>query len=280
MRKINVEKIKSAVARLAIEANFVLRADVVRAIRKVYAAEKNQKAKGVLKILLANAAIAKSEKIAICQDTGMAVVFIEIGQGVSLTGGGLSAAVNNGIREGYKKGCLRKSVVADPFLRTNTKDNAPAVIHEVIVPGDKIKITVMPKGFGSENKTVIKMFNPTQGAEDVASFIVEAVRKAGADACPPYIVGVGIGGTVDKACLLSKEALMRPVDKRNVKRHVAKLETALLKKINALKIGPMGFGGGATCLGVNIETYPTHIAGLPVCVSISCHATRSATAIL
>ena len=280
MKKINVKKIRSAVARLAVEANLILRADVVRAIRKAYSAEKNQKARGILKILLANAAIAKNEKIAICQDTGMAVVFIEIGQGVSLTGGGLSRAINDGIREGYKRARLRKSVVADPFLRTNTKDNAPAVIHEEIVPGDKIKITVLPKGFGSENKTTIKMFNPTQSAEDVASFIVEAVRKAGADACPPYIIGVGIGGTVDKACLLSKEALMRPVDKRSSKRHIAKLETVLLKKINALKIGPMGFGGGATCLGVNIETYPTHIAGLPVCVSISCHATRSATTTL
>jgi fumarate hydratase subunit alpha len=269
MRKINVRNIKSAVARLAVEANFVLRADVVHALKKAYLREKNQRARKVLKILLDNAAIAKNEKVAICQDTGMAVVFIEVGQGVTLTGGDLSRAVNDGIREGYKKGYLRKSVVADPILRTNTKDNAPAVIHEKIVPGGKIKITVLPKGFGSENKTAIRMFNPTQSRDEVASFIVEAVKRAGADACPPYIIGVGIGGTVDKACLLSKEALVRPVDKRNAKRHIAKLEAGLLKKINVLKIGPMGFGGGATCLGVNIETYPTHIAGLPVCVSIS-----------
>src|SRR3989338_6096162 len=259
MRKIDVKKIRSAVAKLAIEANFVLRRDIIRAIRNVYLAEKNRKAKKILKILLDNAAIAKKEKLAICQDTGMAAVFIEIGQGVSLVGGDLSKAVNDGIRDGYKKGYLRKSVVADPLFRMNTKDNAPAVIHEKIVAGDDIKITVLPKGFGSENKSV---------------------TKAGADACPPYILGVGMGGTLDKACLLAKEAIIRPIDKRNAKRHIAALEKKLFKKINALKIGPMGFGGGATCLGVNIEVYPTHIAGLPVCVNISCHATRSATTTL
>jgi len=280
MRKIDVKEIRSAVARLAIEANFVLRRDIIRAIRNAYLAEKNRKAKKVLKILLDNAAIAKSEKLAICQDTGMAAVFIEIGQGVNLVGGDLSKAVNDGIRDGYKKGYLRKSVVADPLLRMNTKDNAPAVIHEKIVPGENIKITVLPKGFGSENRSAMKMFNPTQGEDGIASFIIEAVRKAGADACPPYVVSVGMGGTLDKACLLAKEALIRPIDKRNTKRHIAALEKELFKKINALKIGPMGFGGGATCLGVNIEVYPTHIAGLPVCVNISCHATRSATTTL
>ncbi|MFA5338561.1 MAG: fumarate hydratase [Candidatus Omnitrophota bacterium] len=280
MKKINVKKIKSAVAKLAVEANLILRGDIVRAIRKAYLAEKDRKAKNILKILLSNAAIAKYERIAICQDTGMAVVFIEIGQGVSLTGGSLSGAVNDGIREGYKKGHLRKSVVADPILRVNTRDNAPAVIHEEIVPGNKVRITVVPKGFGSENKTAVKMLNPTQGADEIGAFVIESVKKAGADACPPYIIGVGLGGTLDKACLLSKKALMRPIDKRSAKRHIAGLEKELFKKINALKIGPMGFGGGATCLGVNIETYPTHIAGLPVCVSISCHATRSATATL
>lgn len=280
MRKIDVGKIRAAVARLAIEANFVLRGDIVRAIRKAYLAEKNSKAKKILKILLDNAAIAKNEKLAICQDTGVAVVFIGIGQGVNFVGGDLSKAVNNGIRDGYRKGYLRKSVVADPFLRTNTKDNTPAIIHEEIVPGDKVRITVLPKGFGSENKTVTKMFNPTQGADEIEPFIIEAVRKAGADACPPYIVGVGIGGTLDKACLLAKEAIIRPIDKHNRKRHIAAIEKGLLKKINALRIGPMGFGGSATCLGVNIEVYPTHIAGLPVCVTISCHATRSATTTL
>ena len=280
MRRIGVNKIRSAVAEAALAANFVLRKDIVHALKKAYLAEKKQKAKKILKILLNNAAIAKDEKLAICQDTGMAAVFIEIGQDVRLTGGALSKAVNEGIRQGYRKGYLRKSVVADPLLRVNTKDNTPAVIHEKIVPGDKVKITVLPKGFGSENKTSIKMFNPTQGSGDIAAFITDVVKKAGADACPPYIIGVGIGGTLDKACLLAKEALLRPVDKRNPKPHIAKLEKDLLKKVNALRIGPMGFGGGATCLGVNIEVYPTHIAGLPVCVSISCHATRSATTTL
>lgn len=277
MRNMSVDRIRSAVAELALTANFALRRDIVRALKKAYLAERKQRAKKILKILLNNAAIAKNEKLAICQDTGMAAVFVEIGQDVHLTGGALSKAVNEGIRQGYRKGYLRKSVVADPLLRINTKDNTPAVIHEEIIPGDKIKITVLPKGFGSENKTATRMFHPTQGAGDIAAFVTEAVKKAGSEACPPYIVGVGIGGTLDKACLIAKEALLRPIDKRNAKPHIAKLEKDLLKRINALKIGPMGFGGGATCLGVNVETYPTHIAGLPVCVSISCHATRSAT---
>lgn len=280
MRKIEVKKIISIVAKLAMEANFALRRDIVFAIRKAYAAEKNPKAKKILGILVENADIAKKGKIAICQDTGMAEVFLDIGQEVRVVGGDLSKAINEGIRQGYKKGYLRRSVVSDPFLRKNTGDNTPAVIHERIVPGDRIKITVMPKGFGSENKTRTRMFNPTQGANEISAFVVEAVRKAGADACPPYIIGVGIGGTLDKACLLAKEALIRPINRRNPKAHIAALERGLLKKINALKIGPMGFGGNATCLGVNIETYPTHIAGLPVCVDISCHATRSATATL
>lgn len=280
MRKIEVKRITSLVAKLATEANFALRRDIVSAIRKAYAAEKKPKAKKILGILVENADIAKRGKIAICQDTGMAEVFVDIGQEVRVVGGDLSKAINEGIRQGYKKGYLRKSVVSDPFLRKNTGDNTPAVIHERITPGDRIKITVMPKGFGSENKTLTKMFNPTQGANEISAFVVEAVRKAGADACPPYIIGIGIGGTLDKACLLAKEALIRPINRRNTKPHIAALERGLLKKINALKIGPMGFGGNATCLGVNIETYPTHIAGLPVCVGISCHATRSATATL
>ncbi|MDD5269674.1 MAG: fumarate hydratase [Candidatus Omnitrophica bacterium] len=277
MRKIGSDKISSAVAELSMEANFTLRRDILAALRRAWASEKAGKAKKVLGILVENAAIARRSKTAICQDTGMAEVFIDIGQRVAVTGGGLEDAVNEGIRRGYKKGYLRKSVVSDPLLRRNTNDNTPAVIHARIVPGDKIKITVMPKGFGSENKTRIRMFNPTQGASDIAGFVVEAVRKAAADACPPYIIGVGIGGTIDKACILAKEALLRPVNRRNRKAHIASLEKKLKKGLNALKIGPMGFGGGATCLAVNIESFPTHIAGLPVCVSISCHATRSAT---
>jgi fumarate hydratase subunit alpha len=277
MRNISAKRISSAVAALSMDANFALRKDILEALRRAYSSERAGKAKKILGILIENAAIAKRSKTAICQDTGMAEVFIDIGQQAAVTGGNLLKAVNDGVRRGYKKGYLRNSVVSDPLLRKNTGDNSPAVIHTGIVPGNRIKITVMPKGFGSENKTLIKMFNPTQGAGDIGKFVVEAVKKAGADACPPYIIGVGIGGTIDKACILAKEALIRPLGRRNAKAHIARLERELKKKINALKIGPMGFGGNATCLGVNIETYPTHIAGLPVCVSISCHATRSAT---
>lgn len=280
MRKIYVKRIRTAVAGLAAEANFVLRRDILAALKKACAREKNAKSKKVLRILVDNAAIARKDRIAICQDTGIAEVFIDIGQQVALIGGNLSKAVNDGIRDAYRRCYLRKSVVSDPFLRKNTGDNTPAVIHEKIVPGNKVRITVMPKGFGSENKTRTRMFVPTASQKDIAEFIVKAVKDAGADACPPYVVGVGIGGTLDKACLLAKEALMRPIDRRNTKKHLGALETQLLGRINALKIGPMGFGGKATCLGVNIEAYPTHIAGLPVCVSISCHATRSATAVI
>lgn len=277
MRKVNARKIQDAVARLAIEANLFLREDVLSALKRAYSKEKVSRAKKILKALVENAAIASSEKIPICQDTGMATVFLEVGQNVIIIGGDLSKTINKGIAEGYKKGFLRKSVVFDPLSRVNTKDNTPAVIHTKIVPGSKIKITVAPKGFGSENKSITNMFRPTDGADRIERFILEAVKKAGPDACPPYIIGVGIGGTLDKACLLAKEALLRRIDKRNPRRHIAKLESGLLKKINRLNIGPMGLGGKATCLGLNIEVYPTHIAGLPVCVSISCHATRSAS---
>ncbi|MDP2942436.1 MAG: fumarate hydratase [Candidatus Omnitrophota bacterium] len=280
MRKISARKIQDAVARLAIEANLFLREDVLSALKRAYSKEKVSRAKKILKALVENAAIASSEKIPICQDTGMATVFLEVGQNVIIIGGDLSKTINKGIAEGYKKGFLRKSVVFDPLSRVNTKDNTPAVIHTKIVPGSKIKITVAPKGFGSENKSITNMFRPTDGADRIERFILEAVKKAGPDACPPYIIGVGIGGTLDKACLLAKEALLRRIDKRNPRRHIAKLESGLLKKINRLNIGPMGLGGKATCLGLNIEVYPTHIAGLPVCVSISCHATRSATAVI
>lgn len=277
LREVNVKRIKDTVTRLSIEANLFLRKDILHALKNAYLKERKTQAKKILKILVENAKIAADEGLAICQDTGMATVFLEIGQGIKLVGGDLEKAINNGIRQGYKKGFLRKSVVADPFLRVNTKDNTPAVIHTKIVPGDKIKITVSPKGFGSENKSATKMFKPTDNMNMIEEFIIGTVKNAGPDACPPFIIGVGIGGTLDKACILAKEALLRPIDKRNLKPHIAKLENGLLKKINNLNIGPMGLGGRVTCLAVSIETYPTHIAGLPVCVNISCHATRSAT---
>lgn len=280
LREVNVNRIKDTVTRLSIEANLFLRKDILHALKNAYLKERKTQAKKILKILVENAKIAAGEGLAICQDTGMATVFLEIGQGVKLVGGDLEKAINNGIGQGYKKGYLRKSVVVDPLIRMNTKDNTPAVIHTKIVPGNKIKITVSPKGFGSENKSATKMFNPTDNTNEIEEFIIGTVKNAGPDACPPFIIGVGIGGTLDKACILAKEALLRPIDKRNLKPHIAKLENGLLKKINNLKIGPMGLGGNATCLGLNIETYPTHIAGLPVCVNISCHATRSAKATL
>lgn len=277
MRKINAEEIQKTVAKLAVEANLFLRKDILRALKKAHSREKSARAKRILGMLIENAAIASSGKVPLCQDTGMATVFLEIGQSAAIVGGDLDKAINKGIAEGYKKGFLRKSVVSDPLSRVNTKDNTPAVIHTSIAPGSKIKVVVAPKGFGSENRSVTNMFKPTDGADKIGRFVLEAVKKAGPDACPPYIIGIGIGGTLDKACILAKEALLRPIDKRSPKRHIARLESALLKKINGLNIGPMGLGGTTTCLGLNIETYPTHIAGLPVCVSISCHATRSAT---
>lgn len=277
MREVNVNKIKDVVAKLSIEANLFLRKDVLGALKNAYLRERKPKAKKILKALIENTKIASGEKLPICQDTGMAMVFLEIGQGVELVGGDLEKAINDGIRQGYKEGLLRKSVIKDPLLRANTKDNTPAVIHTKIVPGDKIKIAVSPKGFGSENKSRTMMFKPTERFGEIEKFIIDTVKNAGPDACPPFVVGVGIGGTLDKTCILAKEALLRPVDKRNRKLHIAKLENRLLERINGLNIGPMGLGGNTTCLGLNIETYPTHIAGLPVCVSISCHATRSAT---
>ncbi len=280
VREVSVSRIKDIVAQLAIEANLFLRKDVLRALKKAYLGERKAQARKILKTLIENVDIASKEKLPICQDTGMATVFLEIGQSVRLVGGDLEKAINDGIREGYKKGLLRKSVVSDPLLRINTKDNTPAVIHTKIVPGNRIKISVSPKGFGSENRSATKMFKPTESVERIEGFIIETVKNAGPDACPPFIVGVGIGGTLDKACMLAKEALLRPIDKRNSKAHIARLEKELLKKINNLNIGPMGLGGIATCLGLNVETFATHIAGLPVCVSISCHATRSATKII
>lgn len=277
MRRVNVSKIRDIVAKLAIDANLSLRKDIFRALKNAYLKERKAKAKKILKALVENAEIAADEGIPICQDTGMATVFLEIGQAVKLVGGDLNRAINDGIRQGYRKGLLRKAVVADPLLRANTKDNTPAVIHTRIIPGDKIKISVLPKGFGSENKSAIRMFRPTDSVERIEEFVVETVKNAGPDACPPYIVGVGIGGTLDKATILAKEALLRPIDKRNPRPHISKLEGRLLKKINDLNIGPMGLGGKATCLGLNVEVFATHIAGLPVCVAISCHATRSAT---
>ena len=231
-------------------------------------------AEGILDKILMNSEIARSEKVPMCQDTGMTCVFIEVGQDVHVVGGNLEEAINKGVAAGYEEGFLRKSVVKDPISRENTNDNTPAVIYYNIVSGDKFKITIAPKGFGSENMSQIKMLKPSDGIEGVKEFILKVVREAGPNPCPPIIVGIGIGGTFDKAACLAKRAAIRRIDASNVNPYYEELEKELLEKINKLGIGPQGFGGRTTALAVNIETYPTHIAGLPVAVNINCHASR------
>ena len=276
MRVISANKISEIVKGLCIKANLVLRSDVLNALKAAYLREKNTRAKRLLRSIIKNADIARDKKIAICQDTGMPIVFVEIGQDLRVNGD-LKKAINKGVEAGYKKGYLRNSIVPDPLLRGHSK-YSPAVIHTGIVKGNKLKITVLPKGFGCENKSALKMFLPTAKKEAIKSFIIDIVKKAGPDACPPYVVGVGIGGTADYASLLAKKALLKRV--HSPQSTVRGLEGELLKEINKLNIGPMGLGGKTTAIGVNIETYPTHIAGLPVAVNISCHALRSATATL
>ena len=279
MREINVSKIKDAVRDLCLEANFVLRKDILKALKSSLKKEKGR-ARDIIKSIIQNAGIARAKRIAICQDTGMVLVNIEVGQNVAITGGDLKKAINDGVKEAYQKGYLRKSVVADPILRLNTNTNTPAVILTDIVEGDRIRLDVSPKGFGSENKSAIKMFKPTASVEEIKDFILETARKAGPDACPPLVLGIGIGGTFERSASLAKKALLRPIDIKNSKKHIAGLERELLKAVNSLYIGPMGLGGKTTCLGVNILEEPTHIAALPVAVNVSCHATRSAGCII
>ena len=280
MRELDVSVVRDAVARLCVAANTRLPEDVKKAIDEFRSKEDWAIAKGVLENIVENYKIADSENVPICQDTGMACVFLEVGQEVHFVGGGLYDAVNAGVRRGYTEGYLRKSVVADPIRRGNTGDNTPAVVYTDIVPGDKVKITVGPKGFGSENMSAIKMLKPSDGLEGIKKFILDTVEAAGPNPCPPMVVGVGIGGTFDKAAYLAKKALMRPLDVRNPDPYYAELEIELLEQINALGIGPQGFGGLTTALGLNIEVMPTHIAGMPCAVNIGCHATRHATEVL
>ena len=274
MREINVSQITDVVERLCIDANTHLPGDVKDAICKCRASEDWDVAKGVLDKIIENYEIADANEVPICQDTGMACVFLEIGQDVHLVGGNLAEAVDEGVRRGYTNGYLRKSVVADPVLRGNTGDNTPAMLYTEIVPGDQIKITVGPKGFGSENMSQIRMFKPSAGLQGIKDFILEAVETAGPNPCPPMVIGVGIGGTFDKAALLAKKALMRPVDSSNPNPFYADLEKEMLEKVNELGIGPQGFGGKTTAIGLNIETLPTHIAGMPCAININCHVTR------
>ncbi len=262
---------------MCISVNLDLSDDMKSALKQAEQEESSTLGKHILKQLDKNLEIASSENIPICQDTGMAVIFLEIGQDVHLTGGSLEAAVNEGVRQGYVEGYLRKSVVDDPLIRKNTGDNTPAVIHEKIVDGDKVKITLAPKGFGSENMSRIFMLKPAEGIEGVKNAVLTAVKDAGPNACPPMVVGVGIGGDFEKSAIMAKQALTRRVDEHSDIQYVAELEKELKDKINSTGIGPSGLGGDVTCLAVNINTYPTHIAGLPVAVNICCHVNRHIT---
>ena len=279
MREIKAEQITDVVARLCIEANKNLPESLTQCIACGYKNEEKELPKNIMGDLIENLKCAKELDIPICQDTGMAVVFVEVGQDVHIMGD-FEVAINEGVRKGYVDGLLRKSIVSDPLERVNTDDNTPAVIHTRLVPGDKIKITVAPKGFGSENMSRIKMFTPSATKEDIMDFVVETVKIAGGNPCPPIVLGVGIGGDFESCALLSKTALCRDVEVRNSKEVYAKMEEALLNKINETNIGPQGFGGKTTALAVNIEAAPTHIAGLPVAVNVGCHVTRHKTEII
>ena len=274
MREINVAEITAAIAELSIDANYNLGDDVYNAFQEALKTETSPTGKNVLEQLIANAQIAKEEQVPMCQDTGYAVIFVELGQDVHLVGGDLYEAINEGVRKGYGDGYLRKSIVNDPINRVNTKDNTPAVVHVDIVPGDKIKLTIAPKGGGSENMSAVKMLKPADGAKGVVDFVVDAASKAGSNPCPPIIIGVGIGGTFEKVAYLAKKALLRELGQPNKDPFYADMEKEILEKVNKLGIGPQGFGGRTTALAVHIETYPAHIASMPAAVNINCHAAR------
>lgn len=280
MRTIEVEKITDTIKEMCIEANHFLTEDMEGALTLAKEKEESALGKQILGQLQENLCIAGNDMIPICQDTGMAVIFMEIGQDVHFTGGVLEDAINEGVRRGYVDGYLRKSVVGDPLIRENTKDNTPAIIHYEIIPGDQVKITVAPKGFGSENMSRVFMLKPADGEEGVKNAILTAVKDAGPNACPPMVVGVGIGGTFEKCAILAKKALTRPVHEHSDIPHIREMEEELLSRINASGIGPGGLGGSTTAFAVNINTYPTHIAGLPVAVNICCHVNRHAVRIL
>ncbi len=280
MRELHVKKIEDAVREMCISSNYNLPADIYKKLSESANNEESGIGKGILRDILKNADLAKKNRVPICQDTGMATLFIELGQEVCLIGGDFEESVNEGVRKGYSEGYLRKSIVRDPLLRDNTGDNTPAVIHLKIVPGDRMKIVVAPKGFGSENMSRIKMLKPSDGMKGVEDFVLQAVSEAGPNPCPPIFVGVGIGGTFEKVAEMAKRALLREVEDKSPNPSLAEMETRLLEKINNLGIGPQGLGGRTTALAVKVETYPTHIAGLPAAVAINCHATRHEERIL
>ncbi|MGI6327575.1 MAG: fumarate hydratase [Dethiobacteria bacterium] len=274
MRDINVQLLTEAVADMCKEANYFLGQDVIAALERGLQEEESPAGKEVFKQLLENARIAAEEEIPICQDTGFAVIFVELGQDVHLTGGDFNESIQEGVRRGYTEGYLRKSIVEDPLERVNTNDNTPAVIHTDIVPGDKIKLVFCPKGGGSENMSAVKMLTPSQGVGGMVDFVVDTVSLAGANPCPPLVVGVGFGGTFEKVALLAKKALLRPLGQANANPYYAGLEKEMLKRINRTGIGPQGFGGRITALAVHIEVFPCHIATMPAAVNINCHACR------
>lgn len=274
IRTVNTDDIVKNIKEMCIEANHYLSKDMDKALKEATASEKSELGKKILNQLQENLKIADEEMIPICQDTGMAVIFLEVGQDVHFEGMAIEDAVNEGVRQGYTEGYLRKSVVGDPIIRENTKDNTPAVIHYSIVPGNKVKITLAPKGFGSENMSRVFMLKPADGIEGVKNAILTAVKDAGPNACPPMVVGVGVGGTFEKCAILAKKALTRPVGEHSAIPYVKELEEEMLEKINRLGIGPGGLGGTTTALAVNVNTYATHIAGLPVAVNICCHVNR------
>jgi fumarate hydratase subunit alpha len=281
MRRIEASQITEAVAKLAIDANYYLSHDIYDALVESQKVERSPLGKEILGKLVENADIARAENMPICQDTGMAVIFVELGQDVQIVGDSLANAINAGVAKGYTEGYLRKSVVDDPvFERKNTKNNTPAIIHVELVPGDKLKLLLAPKGFGSENKSAIKMLVPADGVQGIKDFVVDTVKNAGSNPCPPMVVGVGIGGTFEKCAYLAKKALTRPITSRNTDERYAKLEEELMDLVRKTGLGPQGLGGDVTALGVNVEFYPTHIAGMPVAVNINCHATRHAEVVL
>jgi fumarate hydratase subunit alpha len=280
MRKLNVKEIEDVVREMCISSNYNLPADIYKKLSESVNNEESEIGKGILRDILKNADLAKKNRVPICQDTGTAILFIELGQEVCLIGGDFEEAVNEGVRKGYSEGYLRKSIVRDPFLRDNTGDNTPAVIHLKIVPGDRLKIVVAPKGCGCENMSRIKMLKPSDGMKGVEDFVLQTVSEAGPNPCPPIFVGVGIGGTFEKVTEIAKRALLRDVEDKNSDPSLAEMEARLLEKINDLGIGPQGLGGRTTALAVKVETFPTHIAGLPAAVAINCHATRHEERIL
>jgi fumarate hydratase subunit alpha len=278
VREIDVSTLRSTVARLLAEANYRIPADVLSALRDAAAREQSDLGRQTLQHIIRNYEVAAVEQLPVCQDSGLTVVHLEVGQDVHWVGGGVTAAIHDGIREGTRGAYLRSSVSADPLLRRNTGDNAPGIIHVDLVAGDRVKVTVASKGFGSENMSALRMLIPSDGLEAVKRFVVDTVDRAGANSCPPVIVGVGVGGTFEMAALLAKKAVLRPIDQRSDRADLREMEAELLERINALGIGPQGFGGIVTALAVNLEVYPTHIAGLPVAVNIGCHSNRRASA--